>query len=61
VVPSLATLVLATLFAGAALDIGLVKHSARMELEDAPLLPRWQSSYKRALPIRTGLAILVTH
>ncbi|WP_424139606.1 DUF1772 domain-containing protein [Roseomonas chloroacetimidivorans] len=51
-------LVLATLFAGAALYISLVEHPARLGLEDAPLLAQWQPSYKRALPIQAGLAVL---
>ncbi|RKK01360.1 DUF1772 domain-containing protein [Pseudoroseomonas wenyumeiae] len=57
-VPALVALVLATLFAGAALYISLVEHPARMGLEDAPLLAQWQPSYKRALPIQAGLAML---
>lgn len=54
----LVALVLATLFAGAALYISLVEHPARMGLEDAPLLAQWQPSYRRALPIQAGLATL---
>lgn len=53
---SIAALVLATLFAGAALYISLVEHPARLELADGPLLAQWQPSYKRALPIQSGLA-----
>jgi hypothetical protein len=58
VVPGLTALVVATLFAGAALYISLVEHPARMSLEDVPLLAQWQPSYKRALPIQAGLAML---
>ena len=54
---SIAALVFATLFAGAALYISLVEHPARLGLADGPLLARWQPSYKRALPIQSGLAI----
>ncbi len=54
----LAALVAATLFAGAALYISLVEHPARLGLEDGPLLAQWQPSYKRALPIQSGLAIV---
>ena len=54
---SLAALVFATLFAGTALYISLVEHPARFELADGPLLAQWQPSYKRALPIQSGLAI----
>lgn len=54
----LIALVVATLFAGAALYITLVEHPARMGLEDGPLLAQWQPSYRRALPIQAGLAVL---
>jgi hypothetical protein len=54
---SIAVLVFATLFTGAALYISLVEHPARLELADGPLLAQWQPSYKRALPIQSGLAI----
>lgn len=55
---SLAALICATLFAGAAFYITLVEHPARMLLEDVPLLRQWQPSYKRALPIQSGLALI---
>ena len=54
---SIAALVFATLFTGAALYISLVEHPARLGLADGPLLAQWQPSYKRALPIQSGLAI----
>ncbi|CAH0495931.1 DUF1772 domain-containing protein [Novosphingobium sp. CECT 9465] len=54
---SVAALLFATLFSGAALYISLVEHPARLELTDGPLLMQWQPSYKRALPIQSGLAI----
>ncbi|OHC91284.1 MAG: hypothetical protein A2095_05985 [Sphingomonadales bacterium GWF1_63_6] len=54
---AIAALVFATLFAGAALYISLVEHPARLGLADGPLLAQWQPSYKRALPIQSGLAI----
>ena len=54
---SIAALVLATLFAGAAIYISLVEHPARLELADGPLLAQWQPSYRRALPIQSGLAV----
>lgn len=55
---ALLALVAATLFAGAALYITLVEHPARLRLPDEPLLAQWQPSYKAALPIQAGLAIL---
>jgi hypothetical protein len=54
---SIAALFFATLFAGAALYISLVEHPARLGLADGPLLAQWQPSYKRALPMQSGLAI----
>lgn len=53
----IAALVFATLFAGAALYISLVEHPARLAVADGPMLAQWQSSYKRALPIQSGLAV----
>ena len=54
---SIAALVFATLFTGAALYISLVEHPARLGLADGPLLAQWQPSYKRALPIQSCLAV----
>jgi hypothetical protein len=48
----------ATFFATAALYITLVEHPARLATNDAAMLAQWQPSYKRALPIQAGLAIL---
>lgn len=54
---SLLALILATLFAGAALYISIVEHPARADLSDQAMLAQWQPSYKRALPIQAGLAV----
>ena len=51
-------LIAATLFASAAAYITLVEHPARLGLDDASLLGQWQPSYKRALPIQAGLAVI---
>lgn len=56
--PSLAALICAALFTGAAGYITLVEHPARLLLEDGPLLAQWQPSYSRALPVQSGLAIV---
>ena len=55
---ALLALISATLFTGAALYISLVEHPARLGLDDAPLLAQWQPSYKAALPIQAGLAVI---
>lgn len=55
---SLVALLGATLFTGAALYITLIEHPARLGLDDGPLLQQWQPSYKRALPIQSGLAVI---
>ena len=55
---ALIALVSATLFTGAAVYITLVEHPARLRLDDASLLAQWQPSYKAALPIQAGLAVL---
>lgn len=54
---AIAALVCAGLFAGAAGYISLVEHPVRMCLEDATGLAQWQPSYRRALPLQSGLAI----
>ena len=54
---AIAALVFATLFAGAAHYISLVEHPGRLGLADGPLMAQWQPSYKRALPIQSGLAV----
>lgn len=51
-------LIAATLFAGAALYISLVEHPARLRLDEAAMLAQWQPSYKAALPIQSGLAMV---
>lgn len=52
------TLVMASLFTGAAVYINLVEHPARWCLADGPMLAQWQSSYARALPIQSALAAI---
>lgn len=54
----IAALMIAALFAGAAIYISLVEHPARLLLRDEPMLAQWQPSYSRALPIQASLAIL---
>lgn len=56
----LAALVLATLFAGAALYILAAEQPARLALEDRALLLHWQESYPRAARMQAGLAVLAS-
>lgn len=55
---ALAAVVIATAFAAAALYITFVEHPARLGLDDRAMLAQWGPSYKRALPIQAGLAVL---
>jgi hypothetical protein len=56
----LIALILATLFAGAAIYILVAEQPARLALTDAPLLLQWQESYPRAARMQAGLAVLAS-
>lgn len=56
----LVALILATLFAGAAIYILVAEQPARLVLEDRSLLLQWQQSYPRAARMQAGLAVLAS-
>ena len=51
-------LILAALFAGAALYINLVEHPARMKLDTAQARAQWSPSYDRGYIMQATLAVL---
>ncbi|WP_346362049.1 DUF1772 domain-containing protein [Bosea sp. (in: a-proteobacteria)] len=59
-ITGLVALILATLFAGAAIYILVAEQPARLALTDAPLLLQWQESYPRAARMQAGLAVLAS-
>lgn len=56
----LVALILATLFAGAAIYILVAEQPARLALTDGALLQHWQESYPRAARMQAGLAVLAS-